>query len=889
MAAKTVQTNFTAGELSPYLAARTDYQKYGNGAERLVNAVVKVSGGAARRAGTQFIAKAKARSAFQASMVQRSAFQVAPPATIRLVPFIFNTQDAYVLEFGGGYIRFYKNRAPLVGNPAPGAAELLTNGTFDSNLSGWTLTQEGGGTAAWAPPGVALLEPGAGLAGLSQTVTGLVAPNYYVVNFTVEGGNATFGVGTSAGVSDLVGERTVTPGQYRAAFKAVGGTAVVQFKVRAPATSVRIDNVSMREADVLELPTPYKAADLRSLRFAQIADVLYIAHQKYPPMKLLRLSDLIWVLQPVVFSPPPTEEVPLKPEATLTPGATSGAGVTFTASAPVFLAADVHRQIRSQGGVAVITAVSSGTQVVADIVQAFPSTDPIGAGAWLLDGSPYSNITLSAREPVNAVVDVTLATAGFRSSDVGGFIHVLDGILEITQVTSSTTARAKILSPASGTTSVAGAWTLEYESWSDALGYPGVVTAHEQRLVFASSMNRPQTFWGSVSGDLENFSRGPNDDDAFTFTLASNEVDVIRWAKSLKKLVLGTVGSEYTAWGGDTGSITPTRILVEPESTWGSDPEPDALRAGPAVLFVQRGRKQIRELAYSIESDSYRAADLTILAEHLFRGGILDMARVSSPDSFLLVVLDDGRMAVATYERAENVVAWSQFWPSGWEAGRAKYRAVCVIPSKCGSGDEVWVAVQRDGVVLIEVFDGQLNTDAALIYDGTTPANTVAGLAHLEGQTVDVLYSPPRFCQRGAFQRNAFQGRVTRHFQTKVSGGAVELPAEATRVEVGLPYVTEIKTLRPEVAAQSGSLQGQVKRPHTLYVRLYCTHGDGVRVQGELLPRSAVEAAPLVDVRKEAHLGWDRAAQTTIRQEKPFPMTVLSVGYTWQATDGDNP
>src|SRR3546814_10905866 len=54
-----VQTNFTAGEVTPLLHARTDLAKYANGARTLTNALVLPHGGATRRSGTRFVAEAK--------------------------------------------------------------------------------------------------------------------------------------------------------------------------------------------------------------------------------------------------------------------------------------------------------------------------------------------------------------------------------------------------------------------------------------------------------------------------------------------------------------------------------------------------------------------------------------------------------------------------------------------------------------------------------------------------------------------------------------------------------------------------------------------------------------------------------------------------------------
>src|SRR5690554_571077 len=95
-----IQTNFTAGELSPRLEGRVDLAKYANGCRLLENMLVHPHGGASRRSGTRFAAE-----------VKNSADQV------RLVPFEFSTVQAYMLEFGPGYIRFYMNDGRIESPP----------------------------------------------------------------------------------------------------------------------------------------------------------------------------------------------------------------------------------------------------------------------------------------------------------------------------------------------------------------------------------------------------------------------------------------------------------------------------------------------------------------------------------------------------------------------------------------------------------------------------------------------------------------------------------------------------------------------------------------------------------------------------------------------------
>jgi hypothetical protein len=85
-----ILTNFTAGELSPNMYGRTDIEKYYNGCMTMENFLVLPQGGAYRRPGSRYVASVKTASAFT-----------------RLVPFVFSTTQAYILEFGNLYMRVY--------------------------------------------------------------------------------------------------------------------------------------------------------------------------------------------------------------------------------------------------------------------------------------------------------------------------------------------------------------------------------------------------------------------------------------------------------------------------------------------------------------------------------------------------------------------------------------------------------------------------------------------------------------------------------------------------------------------------------------------------------------------------------------------------------------
>jgi hypothetical protein len=95
--ASPIQTSFNAGELSPALDGRVDLGKYASGCSVLENFIPLIQGPALRRSGTRFV-----------NAVKNSANRT------WLVRFEFSQTQAYILEFGDRYIRFYTNQGQLL-------------------------------------------------------------------------------------------------------------------------------------------------------------------------------------------------------------------------------------------------------------------------------------------------------------------------------------------------------------------------------------------------------------------------------------------------------------------------------------------------------------------------------------------------------------------------------------------------------------------------------------------------------------------------------------------------------------------------------------------------------------------------------------------------------
>ena len=104
-----IQTNFTGGEISPRLYGRVDLQKYATSVERCENFIIFPHGGITKRSGTRYISEVKFSN-----------------RKTKLIPFIFSTEQAYMLEFGHYYIRFYRNEGVLLNTAGTAPYEIVS-------------------------------------------------------------------------------------------------------------------------------------------------------------------------------------------------------------------------------------------------------------------------------------------------------------------------------------------------------------------------------------------------------------------------------------------------------------------------------------------------------------------------------------------------------------------------------------------------------------------------------------------------------------------------------------------------------------------------------------------------------------------------------------------
>ena len=487
-----------------------------------------------------------------------------------------------------------------------------------------------------------------------------------------------------------------------------------------------------------------------------------------------------------------------------------------------------------------------------------------------------STVTFSSTTGVNA-------NQGFLSTDVGRLLHITDGHIKITSVTSTTVVVGVVIKDLNETGSTTD---FALGSFSDTSGYPSCVTFFEQRLVFAATIAQPQAIFFSRSADYENFDDNYHgtvaDDDAIVYTIASNQVNAIRFLTATRTLIIGTAGGEFAADGGGTGeAITPTNILINKQSNHGAA-NVDGISLGNATLFLQRAKRKIRELAYNFDVDGYTAPDLTILAEHITESGITQMAYQEEPNSIIWCVRTDGQLLGFTYQREQQVTAWHRHIIGGsFGSGNAVVESVEVLPTD-DSEYQVWIIVKRtiNGATKRYVeylhnlkFDTTDDTsfnylDSQLAYDGSA-TTTISGLDHLEGQTVSVL------------------ANGSTHPNKVVSSGGITLERSSTKVKVGLPYVSLLQTMRIDAGANNGTSQSKTKRIYEITARLY--ESIGIEIGPDLnnmerIPfRSSSNAMNsginvfTGDKEIEFRGNYETDGFIFVRQNQPLPLTVLSL------------
>ncbi len=620
-----------------------------------------------------------------------------------------------------------------------------------------------------------------------------------------------------------------------------------------------------------EIATPIDEGMLFETEFVQGSDTMFLTHQDMPTQRLRRFGDTSWQMDNLPFDPAPFAEIGHSFSATLTlSAATVGVGRTVTASSGIFLQADVGREFYYLGGTAKITAYTDTSHVTATISTPFASVN-IPADVWTLAGTPQETITPSAKDPIGATITLTAtALTTWRTADVGKFVRINGGLVEIIGFTTNLIVNAKIISALAAVAGApADAWSLEANIFTTGNGYPGACKLNQQRLILGGSPAFPKTIWGSESGVYNGFTLGVLDTDAYAYTMDADQVSTIKHLAATKVLFALTDSTEFTVRGGVEKPITPTNVRVEAETVYGCN-NVRPVRIGKDVIFVEADGKKVRSIGYDASEDDFDADDITVLSEHVTGDGIVDMTYKQSPESLLITARSDGNLAVCTIEKKQQVGAWQRWITDG------VVESVATIPVTGGS--QTWCLVRRtiNGATVrnVEVFDDTISLDSAVTV--TAPGSATITAAHLPSTLVHCI-ADGRYM--GAFTTNG--------------AGQLTLPRIPVTADIGLAFTNKVRLLTPEVNTSEGTIQGNAMSTSAVIMSFLNTYH--AKVNGDLVPGfrnfggGLLDVAPVAvtGVKRVSKLGWNLGDSVIeITNELPFPFHLRFVMRVLSANAG---
>lgn len=615
----------------------------------------------------------------------------------RLIPFIISTLAAYVLEFGQDYVRFIANGAYLTDAPTMISAISQANpGVVTDTAHGYSTGNE---IQLSSILGMTQLN------GTNYFVTVIDANHYSLVDLDGVPVNTTL---FSAYIS--------------------GGQA----------------------ARVVTVVSPYAAADLPLLKYAQSADVLTLTHPSYPVYNLTQVSTGVFSLAQDVIGPlitPPTvtvtqaNHVDLKFLYLYVVTSIGPSGEESLGSYPSGVTGDILNQTSVPPKLNTI----SWTAVTGAQSYKVYKSGPTATDDGQTSTPPSTVYGFIGQTPTSSFVDNNIAPdfsqsppnfqdpfspgqiAGITGSGGSGYVGVLTQLTftggggtgasgyGIVDETTAAVVGVVLTTPGKNYTTVPAISDDQSNNatYTATLGqlngtYPACVGYFQQRRVFGGTNNLPESFVMSQTGSYNNFDTNPIllDSDAITASIASRQVNVIKSLTAMNTgLIVMTTGGGFLVSGGNQqAAVTPANIVAFPQASSGCNDLPP-LVINYDILYAQNRGAVVRDLAFNFYVQSYTGTDRSVLASHLFTGFTLqEWTYAEEPFRLIQVVRDDGVMLNFTYVPEQEIFAWTHYDTNGL------YRSVASIPE--GQENAVYVVVQRyiggEWVYYVERFSSRI-------------------------------------------------------------------------------------------------------------------------------------------------------------------------------------
>lgn len=820
----TIKTNFTAGEISPRLLARVDITRYHNGARELYNTYPLVHGGARRRCGSKYSAGAKNNT-----------------KQTRIVPFVNRRTQAFLLELGELYMRFFTPTGQIVAGGPPAPVELVTPWD-DLELADLKYVQRAD-TMFFAHPSYATRK----LVRFSNTSWKLSEAAWDVPP------------------SEEIGERpntTLTLG-------AVSGGAVVATAAAASFEAADVGRYIESGAGRGQI-TVYTSSTQVTLNIAA--------------------ADAFASVGPIAAN---AWKITESPKVQVTPSAAGpeGATITLTAASAAWknLAANVHvgSYVEINDGLVEITGYTSTTVVSGIVKTALNGTAAAASEGWALrqvawnavDGYPGAVGIFQQRLVAGGTTNFPNTVWGTRTgeyfnfadgvADADGFVFALDS----DQLdTIEHLPAAKRLFPLT-----------QGAEWSMTGGV-------EKPLAPTNVQSNPETAYGAsacrpvrVGNEVIFVEVGGKKVRGMGY-LAANDAYNAPDISILSEHVTGD-GIREMAY-----QKSPDQVVWMVRAD-GHMVSMSIDRDQEAIGFAHHKTKGLYESVAVIPSSDGSTDQLWAVVIRTIGG-----ATKRYIERFEDGLQTDSCVTGAVAENAITAAVWAAGVLTLTRAGHGYATDDTIRLSGFVAANDV-LEDPEEGIEADPAIDGEYtitvtgaNTYTVPLADNPGAISTLgtdakatknwAGFDHLNGETLDIVTD----------------GYVAA--PKTVAAGAIVLNKAAYSIEGGQHFTSRITTLPPEVPTGTGTAQGNALSIHEVIVRFYKSKGG--KVNGHYLPTrnlgaGAILDQPVPELTGDKHienLGWGRAGSgdsdgsITIEQDQPLPMQVLGVIMRLTANDG---
>ncbi|NCB43095.1 MAG: hypothetical protein EOM59_10810 [Clostridia bacterium] len=579
---KHIKPAFSSGELSPSMYPRVDLNRYSTGLRRCKNFFIHPHGGASNRSGTKYVATTKY-----------------PTKLSRVVKFVFSSTQAYTLEFGEEYVRFYQDHAQLA----------LSTATAWATATDYEV-------------------------GDYVTQTDVI---YYCLTAHTSGVFAT-DLAADKWVAQTIYERPLPYQEEDLALLRFERSADVLYIYhpdyqtrtlsRYGATDWRVDYYAPEDGPFMAENVTTTTLALSAVSGTSVTMVASVS------TFLSGHVDSLWKL---------THYIPNATVSTAYTGTTTGTSIAcFTTWRCV-----------SHGtwtGKFKIQKSTNGGSTWTDLRE-FTGANDFNVNTYGTEDIETNPTPFLIRSSCHAF------TSGTINVDLSADPYYQNGIVKVNTVANGTAANVTVLTVA-GSTATTTSWA--EGAWSAVRGYPSSGSFHQDRLCSAATDDEPMNVWMSQTGvyDSHHVHSTVLDTDAISIKLLSRQVNAVNGLAPIGDLVALTSASEWRI-GADKTTLTPLTVFAKPQGYRGSSGLTPVI-IGNQIIYVQSNDKVVRNFGYDYSVDSYQGVDLRILSEHLFSGhAIVDMDYQQDDDSIVWFVRDDGIFLPMTYMQEQDVIAWA--------------------------------------------------------------------------------------------------------------------------------------------------------------------------------------------------------------------------------------